>query len=225
MPSVNRSSRAMAAGLGVLAGLGGITHGVGEMLQGSVAPSGIIISSWTQGPIAEYMGGEPAMTIVPNVLVTGILAILSGMAIVVWSAAFTRRRIGGSILVILSVAMLLLGGGFAPPVMGILAGFIGRGMGARRRWWRERMSEGLRHFLSRAWTWVYAITLVDGIFLVVGSVLLVYLANLNAPDLFVGSFLVSVPLILLSALTGAARDAERSPPAGEDSMQSGRPPG
>ncbi|HUS70065.1 MAG TPA: hypothetical protein VM075_04720 [Anaerolineae bacterium] len=54
------ASRIVASVFGVLAGLGGITHGIGEILQGNVAPSGIIIDSWTEGPIATNMGGEQA---------------------------------------------------------------------------------------------------------------------------------------------------------------------
>ena len=53
------AARIVASVFGMLAGLGGITHGIGEVLQGNVAPSGIWIYSWTQGPIATNMGGEP----------------------------------------------------------------------------------------------------------------------------------------------------------------------
>jgi hypothetical protein len=114
------AARATALIFGVLAGLGGLTHGIGEVLQGSVKPDGIIINSWTQGPIATNMGGEPGMTIVPNLLVTGILTILVSLAVVV-CAAFVRNKNGGRILLLLSVIMLLLGGGFGPPIIGILA--------------------------------------------------------------------------------------------------------
>lgn len=65
------AARGTALIFGVLAGLGGLTHGIGEVLQGNVKPGGIIINSWTQGPIATNMGGEPGMTIVPSLLITG----------------------------------------------------------------------------------------------------------------------------------------------------------
>lgn len=63
---INMAANIIASIFGVLGGLGGITHGIGETLQGNVVPEGIIINSWTQGPIAANMGGEPGMTIVPN---------------------------------------------------------------------------------------------------------------------------------------------------------------
>jgi hypothetical protein len=46
------AARIVASVFGVLAGVGGITHGIGETRQGNVAPSGIVIYSWTEGPIA-----------------------------------------------------------------------------------------------------------------------------------------------------------------------------
>ncbi|KUK27634.1 MAG: Uncharacterized protein XD60_0050 [Acetothermia bacterium 64_32] len=67
------------------------------------------------------------MTIVPNLLVTGVLTIIVSLAVIVWSVAFVQRKRGGLILILLSTAMLLVGGGFGPPIMGILAGVAGLG--------------------------------------------------------------------------------------------------
>jgi hypothetical protein len=39
------AARIVASIFGVLAGVGGLTHGIGEVLQGNVAPSGIVINS------------------------------------------------------------------------------------------------------------------------------------------------------------------------------------
>jgi hypothetical protein len=89
------AARIIASIFGVLAGLGGITHGIGEILQGNVAPSGIIINSWTKGPIATNLGGEPAMTIIPNLFVTGVLTLIVSLAVVIWAAAFVQKKNGG----------------------------------------------------------------------------------------------------------------------------------
>ena len=194
---------------GILAGLGGLTHGIGEVLQGNVKPGGIIIDSWTQGPIATHMGGEPGMTIVPNLLVTGLLTILVSLAVVVW-AALVRNRNGGRILVLLSVIMLLVGGGFGPPIIGILAGVAGTGIGAPSTWWRKRLSVNVRRFLAPLWPWIFGIAAANGVFLVIGSVILVYFFDLNNPDLFTNSFFFSIPSLLLTIFTGRAYDVQRS---------------
>lgn len=113
---------AATAILGIFSGLGGASHGPGEILQGNIAPSGIVIQAW---PELTALGGEPAMTIVPNFLITGVLAIVFGLLVAVWAAKFIQRKNGGLILILLSVIMLLVGGGIVPPFFGIAAGGIG----------------------------------------------------------------------------------------------------
>jgi len=116
------TARAAASTIGVIAGLGGASHGPGEILQGNVVPSGIMIEAW---PGLASLGGEPAMTIVPSFLVTGVLAIIFGLIVTVWAAAFVQRKNGGLVLILLSVILLLLGGGILPPGFGVTAGIIG----------------------------------------------------------------------------------------------------
>jgi hypothetical protein len=202
------AAKATAVIFGVLAGLGGLTHGIGEVLQGNVKPDGIIINSWTQGPIATNMGGEPAMTIVPNLLATGILTILVSLAVLIW-AAFIRDKNGGRILLLLSIIMLLVGGGFGPPLIGILAGLAGAGIGAPLTWWRKRLSRSIRAWLAALWPWIFGLTVVNGVFLVIGSVILVFFFDLNNPDLFTNSFYFSVVLLILTIVTGRAYEAHR----------------
>jgi hypothetical protein len=201
--------KATAVIFGILAGLGGLTHGIGEALQGSVKPGGIIINSWTQGPIATHMGGEPTMTILPNLLLTGIITMIVSLAVMIW-AAWVRDQNGGRILLLLSVVMLLVGGGFGPPIIGILAGLAGSGIGAPLTWWRKRLSLNVRRGLAAFWPWIFGITVVNGVFLVIGSVILVYFFDLNNPDLFTNSFFLSVVLLILTIITGRAYEAHRS---------------
>ena len=89
-------SAAKAAGwvFGVLAGIGGFVHGVGETLQGNTATNGLWIESWNSGPIYEYMGGEPGISIVPNFLITGILAMIMALILIIVSITFTKRKTG-----------------------------------------------------------------------------------------------------------------------------------
>jgi len=201
--------RATVSAFGIIGGLGGITHGVGEVLQGSVAPAGIVFDSWVEGPIATHMGGEPGMTVVPNLLATGVLTIIFSLAMVLWSAFFAGTRHVGRLQVLLSGAMLLVGGGFAPPVIGMLAGAAGLGMGAPHTRWRKHLPAGLQRFLARLWPWVFGVALANGMLLVAGSIILVYVFDLNAPGLFVGSFLFAVVSLLLTAVSGVAYDIQQ----------------
>jgi hypothetical protein len=202
----------VASIVGVLSGLGGLTHGIGETLQGNVAPDDIIINSWTQGPIATNMGGEPAMTIVPNLLVTGTLTIIVSLAVIVWSVAFVRRKHSGLILLLLSIALLLVGGGFGPPIIGVLAGVGGLGINAPYTWWRTHLPINVRRVLAGLWPWVFGVCVLNGVFLVVGSVILVYFFGLNNPDLFVASFFFAIVSLLFGILTGVAYDIQQYQP-------------
>ena len=116
------TARAASSIIGIIAGLSGASHGFGEMLQGNVAPSGIMIQAW---PGLTDLAGEPAMTIVPSFLVTGVLTIIFGIVVTVWAAALVQRKNGGFVLILLSVILLLVEGGFFPPGLGVTAGIIG----------------------------------------------------------------------------------------------------
>lgn len=113
---------AVASVLGIFAGVSGASHGPGETLQGNIAPSGIMIEAW---PVLTSLGGEPAMTLVPSFLVTGVLAIIFGLIVTIWAAARVQRKNGGLVLILLSIMMLLVGGGIFPPIFGVIAGIIG----------------------------------------------------------------------------------------------------
>lgn len=208
-PTAISAARLVASIFGVLSGLGGVTHGIGEILQGNVAPDGIWIYSWTQGPIATNMGGEPGITIVPNLLVTGILTVIVSLAVIVWSIAFVQRKRGGLFLLLLSIAMLLVGGGVGPPIIGILAGVAGLGINASHTWWRKHLRTNLRRFLATLWPWIFGIAVINGVFLMVGSVILVYFFDLNNPDLFTNSFFFAVVSLLLMIFTERAYDIQR----------------
>lgn len=203
--STLNAARSTALIFGVLAGLGGLVHGIGEVLQGNVKPEGLIIDSWTQGPIASNMGGEPGMTVVPNLLVTGILTIIASLAVMLW-APFVRTKRRGYVLILLSVIMLLVGGGFGPPIIGILAGVAGTGAGEASSRRRQRSPVKQRPLLAKLWPWSFGIAVANGVFLVMGSLILVYLCDVNNPDLFVGSFFFLVLSLFLTILTGRAYD-------------------
>jgi len=115
-------TRIAASALGIFAGLGGASHGPGEMLQGNIAPNSLVIESW---PELTALQGEPAMTIIPSFLVSGVLTVIVGVLVAVWAAKFVQRKNGGITLILLSIILLLVGGGLFPPAFGVAAGVIG----------------------------------------------------------------------------------------------------
>ena len=113
---------ALASILGLFAGIGGASHGASEILQGNIAPSGILIEAW---PELTSLGGEPDMRFIPNFSVTGIVTVITGVAVTIWAATRIQSKNGGLVLILLSIMMLLVGGGLIPPALGVMAGIIG----------------------------------------------------------------------------------------------------
>jgi hypothetical protein len=93
------------------------------------------------------------MTIVPSFLITGVLAIIFGIAILVWSAFFISRKHGGLVLLLLSIPLLLFGGGIFPPLIGIVAGAMGTRINKPLRPEKSRLSRGLQRPLALFWPW------------------------------------------------------------------------
>jgi hypothetical protein len=200
------AARITAMTFGILAGLGGLWHGIGEVLQGNIAPAGIVIESWTQGPTAEYMGGEPGMTVVPNLLITGILTIAISLTIILWSSAFVQKRRGGLVLILLSVAMLLVGGGFGPPLIGILAGIAATGINSINVWILPGFLTKARTVLAALWPWLFGISAVAGTILVVGSLIAIHFLGVTNGDIFTNMFYFTVLALIPAIVCGVARD-------------------
>jgi hypothetical protein len=123
---MRRATRITATVLGLTAGGAAVEHGIFEVLQGNVRPEGVMIASIGPPCVPElsWNACEPALTVIPNFLITGVLAVALGAAIIVWSAAFVHRQVGGPVLIGLSLLALLFGGGIFPPVIGIVAGAV-----------------------------------------------------------------------------------------------------
>ena len=206
---MRNATKAVVSTFGALMGLAGIEHGIGEILQGSIAPGGIMILSWPESAFFRIVAGEPAMTIVPNLLVTGILAILFSLTFLVWATLFVQRKNGGLVLILLSMVMLLVGGGIFPPIIGIIIGILGTRINAPLTWWRTRLSLGLRHFLRKAWLWSFVACLIAWLLLFPGINILGYFSGVNNPNLTVILILFALGTLLLTIISGFAYDIQR----------------
>ncbi len=200
------ATRIVVATFGVLVSLAGIEHGVGEILQGSVRPQGLAIQSWAHSQAFQILGGEPAMTVIPNLLVTGVLAVIVALAVGIWSVGFAHRRRGGLGLVLLSVLLLLVGGGFAPPLIGIIIGLGATRIGVVS----HRRPGALAAALGRVWAWILGAAVLGYLLLVPGTILLDRLLGVDSPGLVAGLTAFSFAG-LIAALVGArAQDRVRA---------------
>jgi MFS family permease len=209
----NRATHVTAAVFGVLVGLAGIDHGIFEILQGNSPTSGTMISAiGPQQRFWEY-GLETAFTIVPTFLATGILAVVVGIVVAVWSALYLDRKHGALILMLLSVLLFLVGGGFAPIFMALIASLTASRIHKPLDWWRKILPGVLRKFLAKIWSGVL-ITFVVVFVISVGIAIFGWpLTELFDADtafnyLNVLSY-VMVGLMLLSSLSALAHDIQQ----------------
>jgi len=108
---INHATRVTAATLGVILGIGGMGHGFFEVLQGNTPTGGLVISAIGEADRMWAYGNEPAFTVIPDFLITGIAAMIVGLAIIAWSAGFLYRKSGPLVFLSLFILLFLVGGG------------------------------------------------------------------------------------------------------------------
>ncbi len=194
---------------GALVGLIGVEHGLGELLQGNAAPTGLMFPSWPGSAFFSVLGGEPALSILPNLLVTGLLAIFFSLLYLAWATLWIRCRHAGLVLILLSIAMLLFGGGVFPPLLGALIGAATAGLKSSPGW----LTPGWRPFLAKLWPWAYVAGLLAWLGMLPGIPLLAYFWRVDNPDLILVLLVCMFAFPGLALAAGLARDARSGGPA------------
>jgi hypothetical protein len=105
------ATRIIVTTIGVIFGFGGIDHGFFEFLQGNTPTNGLIIQAIGEGQRFWVEGTEEAFTIIPNFLISGILSMAIGLAIIIWSLWFIHSPHGRTVFLGLFIILFLVGGG------------------------------------------------------------------------------------------------------------------
>ncbi len=148
---MRKATKTVTTWLAVVAGIAGLEHGYFALNQGNTPIPDLAFPSWGPPCVPEeiWHACEPAMSIIPNFLITGILAMLLSLALIVWAVWFLQSKYGGWVQMALSVLLLLFGGGFFPPIIAFVGGLAGTQI--------NRPLSGqptpLSHFAARLWPW------------------------------------------------------------------------
>jgi hypothetical protein len=198
---MRKATKTVAMWLGIAAGIAGLEHGYYEILQGSTRPESLMIVSMGPPCVPEEIWNtcEPAMTVIPNFLMTGILTVMIGLVTIVWSVAFIQRKHGGLGLMLLSMGLLLFGGGLFPPLIGLIGGAAGTQINKPL----TRKPAGLTRFAAKLWPWPLVIFMVW----VWGQFLVGYFFNDFLKSIMYFGLLLILTMLPLSVYTAYAHDA------------------
>ena len=200
---MRNATKSVSTWFGIAAGIAGIEHGYFEILQGDSRPESLMIAS--MGPPCEpteiWNACEPAMTIIPNFLVTGILAIFFGLAILIWSVAFIQRKNAGVVLILLSMALLLFGGGLFPPLIGIVGGIAGLKINKSLG---DKQPGRILQLTTRLWPWPLVIFMIW----VLGQWVVGYFFNDFMQQAMYFGVILILAMLPLSVMTAYAFDLQ-----------------
>lgn len=209
---INRATRVIVATLGVIFGISGMGHGFFEALQGYTRTNGFVIHAIGEANRIWAYGNEPAFTIIPNFLITGIAAMIVGLAAIVWSVSFLHKKNGSLIFLLLFVLLFLVGGGIAQVVFFIAGWLFSTRIHKPLTWWRKVFSTGVRRVLTRLWL----------IFLIISSLLILFVLEIaifgfvpgiSNPDtistVMLSALGTGFVFLILAFISGFAHDIEK----------------
>lgn len=157
----NKATKAFASTLGILVGLAGVEHGILEFLQGNVRPDGLMIDAIGPEQKLWEFATETALTVIPNFLISGILSILFGVLVTIWAYRYVDSKYGAIVLLVLSIVLFLVGGGFAPILLTVLAFIAAARINKPLKFWCDRAPAALRNLFAVLWPWTLIISVVS----------------------------------------------------------------
>ncbi|MDT8307803.1 MAG: hypothetical protein RRC07_17845, partial [Anaerolineae bacterium] len=180
-----------------------------------------VFESWAGSDLFRILAGEPALTIIPNLLVSGVLTILFSLTLMIWAIWFVERKHAGWVLIGLSLLLLLVGGGFGPPLLGTIVGATATRIHAPLRWWRTRLAGRPQQLLAAIWPWAFAAAVAAWLSLFPGTIVVDYFFGLERQELLVSlTILVAFVSLLLAIVTALAHDLRRVEPQRKPALSS-----
>ncbi len=191
-----------------------MNHGFFEALQGNIPTGGLFISAIGEAQKMWPHGNEPAFTLLPSFLLAGISAMIVGFAIILWSLGFVHRKNGPTVLILLFVVLLLVGGGVAQILFFPFIWLIATRINQPLSWWQKNLPIKIQKPLARLWPCSLVISAGLLVFVLVIATT-GYLPGVDDSEVvlpimlfFLGLEVIALPLTFV---TGFARDIVLEP--------------
>ena len=207
------ATRVIVSTLGVLLAVGGMDHGLFEVLQGNKPTGGLVVHAIGEQNRMWAYGTEDAFSLIPNFLISGVAAIVVSVMILVWSVGFVHKKNGSLVFLLLSILLFLVGGGVAQVVFFILAWAVSTRINKPATWLRMVFPESVRGALARLWLWLLIVfTLLALIALEIA--IAGYVPRVSDPRLVLhicwSILAVSLGILLAAFVCGFAHDLDRT---------------
>ena len=160
-------------------------------------------------------GGEAAFTLIPNFLVTGIIATLLGVLMILWALRFIHAKHGPAVFLLLGIASFLTGGGVAQVVLFTIVWGLATRIRSPLTFWRRIIPPPVRPALGCLWPWTLTAATVFFLAALEIAVFGYVPGNFDQTQLLHICWTilaVALTLYLISILSGFARDIEKSQP-------------
>ena len=145
------ATRVIVTTLGFILGVTGMVHGFFEVLQGNKPTDGILIQAIGPEHQMWMYGGEEAITLIPNFLITGIITMCMSVSVMVWTLFFIHKKHGSSVFLFLNILSLLTGGGIFQVVTFTIAWAFSTRINGSLDWWENKLSANLRPKIKNFW--------------------------------------------------------------------------
>ncbi len=211
---MNKATGITVAALGTIFGISGMNHGFFEILQGNVPTGSLFISAIGEAQKMWPHGNELAFTLIPNFLMTGIAAMIVGLAIIIWSLGFVHKKNGPVVFILLFILLLMVGGGVAQILFFPWIWLVSTRINKPLAWWRKILPVKIQKPLGNLWPWS----------LVISSALLVvvleigitgFVPTVNDPEVALSVMLsclgMEVVVLPLTFVSGFAHDIAIGP--------------
>ncbi len=209
---MNNATRIIASTLGVIFGISGMCHGFFETLQGNTPTNGFIIFAIGEANRMWIHGSEPAFTLIPNFLITGIVVIFVSLAVMIWSVGFLHKKNGPLIFLLLFILLLLVGGGIGQIVFFSITWAFATRINKPLKWWRKVLSPGFRKILAKLW---FGLLVVSSLLILFALEIAIFgiVPGVNNPDpisiIMLSVLGAGLGILLLAFVAGFAHDIER----------------
>jgi hypothetical protein len=190
------ATRVIVSTIGVIFGFSGFNHGFFEFSQGNTPTNGLFIHAIGEAQRFWVLGTEDAFTIVPNFLISGLLSMILGLTIIIWSLRFIQTTYGRTVFLMLFILLFLVGGGIGQIAFFIPAWAFATQMNKPLTWWKKVLPRSIWPFLSKLWI----ITLIlSSIVILIGLEIAIFgfFPSMTNPENIQNTALI---LVLISAI-------------------------